>query len=245
MQTKSWMTIAIIIAIFILSSCQSVPKTTVINSKPYVLPVALVELVTDTDSDSVPDELDNCPNTHKGVKVDPYGCPMAVNLMGPLVIDIRVYFATNSTELINGAYLTELQKVAEKTRNSPKLIMILSGNFSKSEAENWLSKIDIKAVNSTPNNSHLARNRVQLVRDYLVKQGIAADKILAFDCEDKIQLGISNDDANIKTEKQTAEMSSLNQRVFGAVIEADKAYSSNYPDEQHSLKHYKEVCKPL
>ena len=86
---------------------------------------------------------------------------------------------------------------------------------------------------------------MQLVRDYLVEQGIAANKILAFDCGDKIQLGINNDNDNIKTEIQTAEMSSLNQRVFGAVIEADKAYSSNYPDEQHSLKHYKEVCQPL
>jgi len=42
-----------------------------------------------------------------------------------------------------------------------------------------------------------------------------------------------------ETEKHAAEMSLLNQRVFGAVIEADKAYSRNYPDEQHSLKHYK------
>ena len=86
---------------------------------------------------------------------------------------------------------------------------------------------------------------MKLVKDYLVEQGIVADKILAFDCRDEIQLGVNNEGANIETEKHAAEMSLLNQRVFGAVIEADKAYSRNYPDEQHSLKHYKEVCQQL
>ena len=153
---------------------------------------------------------------------------------------MRVYFTSDSLTLTNEAYLTEVQKVAEKTRNNPNLVTILSGHISKAEAENR------KATNATPNNRRLASNRVKLVKDYLVEQGIVTDKILAFDCRDKIQLGVNNEGANIETEKHAAEMSSLNQRVFGAVIEADKAYyCRNYPDEQHSLKHYQEVCQQL
>ena len=245
MQTKSWMTTAVIVAGFVLSACQSTLETSVIDRKLYIPPKVLIEPLADTDNDGVPDKLDNCPNTPEGIKVDPYGCPVAVNLMGPLVIDIRVYFTSDSLTLTNEAYLTEIQKVAEKTRNHPNLVTILSGHISKAEAENPLSDIDNKATDAKSNNSHLARNRVQLVKGYLVEQGIAADKVLAFDCVDKIQLGVNNEGANIETEKHAAEISLLNQRVFGAVIEASKAYSSNYPDELHSLKHYKEVCQQL
>lgn len=239
MKTQSWMAIAIVIASFILASCQSTPKNNTIDKKADNTPKVLIEPLADTDNDGVPDEIDNCPNTAEGVKVDPYGCPVAVNLIGSLVMDIRVYFTSDSLTLTNEAYLTEVQKVAEKTRNNPDLVTILSGHISKAEAENR------QATNATPNNRRLASNRVKLVKDYLVEQGIVADKILAFDCRDKIQLGVNNEGANIETEKHAAEMSLLNQRVFGAVIEADKAYSRNYPDEQHSLKHYKEVCQQL
>jgi len=116
---------------------------------------------------------------------------VAVNLIGSLVMDIRVYFTSDSITLTNEAYLTEVQKVAEKTRNNTNLVTILSGHISKAEAENR------QATNATPNNRHLASNRVKLVKDYLVEQGIVADKILAFDCRDKIQLGVNNEGANI------------------------------------------------
>lgn len=239
MSIKSWMTIGVMIGSFTLASCQSTPQNTLTDRKASPPPKVLIEPLPDTDNDGVPDELDNCLNTAEGVKVDPYGCPVAVNLMGPLVIDIRVYFTSDSLTLTNEAYLTEVQKVAEKTRNNPNLVTILSGHISKVEAENH------QATNAMLNNRRLARNRVQLVKDYLVEQEIAANKILAFDCGDKIQLGVNNEGANIETEKYAAEMSLMNQRVFGAVIEASKAYSSNYPDEWHSLKRYQEVCQQL
>jgi len=35
-----------------------------------------LEEVIDSDGDGVPDDLDKCPNTPKGVKVDAYGCPL-------------------------------------------------------------------------------------------------------------------------------------------------------------------------
>jgi OOP family OmpA-OmpF porin len=35
-----------------------------------------LEEVMDSDGDGVPDDLDKCPNTPKGVKVDAYGCPL-------------------------------------------------------------------------------------------------------------------------------------------------------------------------
>ena len=84
MKTKSWMRIGIVIASFILASCQSTPKNTIIDKQVYVPPKVLIEPLADTDNDGVPDIIDNCPNTPEGVVTDEYGCPVAVNLIGRL-----------------------------------------------------------------------------------------------------------------------------------------------------------------
>ena len=76
MKTQSWMAIAVVIASFILASCQSTPKNNTIDKKADNTPKVLIEPLADTDNDGVPDEIDNCPNTAEGVKVDPYGCPL-------------------------------------------------------------------------------------------------------------------------------------------------------------------------
>ena len=152
----------------------------------------------------------------------------------------------------SGPYADRLKVFVTKDNKTPEsaavnflnFVEYAAGSFTPGDGTHAKAE-NRQATNATPNNRHLASNRVKLVKDYLVEQGIVADKILAFDCRDKIQLGVNNEGANIETEKHAAEMSLLNQRVFGAVIEADKAYSRNYPDEQHSLKHYKEVCQQL
>lgn len=76
MKNNSWMTIGVVIASFMLASCQSVPKNTIINKKADNTPKVMIEPHADTDSDGVPDIIDNCPNTPKGVVMDEYGCPL-------------------------------------------------------------------------------------------------------------------------------------------------------------------------
>ena len=99
MKSKSWMTIGVVIASFMLASCQSTPETAVINGKPYIPPKVLIEPLADTDNDGVPDELDNCLNTPEGVVTDEYGCPIAVNLIGNFMMDLRVFFERDSNNL--------------------------------------------------------------------------------------------------------------------------------------------------
>lgn len=99
MKTKSWMTIGIVIASFILASCQSTPKNTLIDKEAYIPPKVLIEPHTDIDNDGVPDIIDNCPNAPEGVVTDEYGCPIAVSLIGYLTMELRVFFERNSNEL--------------------------------------------------------------------------------------------------------------------------------------------------
>lgn len=233
MKTKSWMTIGVVIAGFILASCQSTPETAVINGKPYIPPKVLIESHTDTDNDGVPDIIDNCPNTPEGVVTDEYGCPVAVNLIGPLMMEIRVFFERNSTEFKVDDYLTEINKVAEKIREYPELITVLSGHVSKLEAVEIQIASNKQADQIKFDNSQLARTRVQLVKDRLINQGIAADKIHTFDCGYSMQIA-PND---------TEEGASMNQRVFGTVMEATEIYANDNYSGAHSFKRYKEVCQ--
>ena len=117
MKIKSRMTIGVVISSLILASCQSTPKNTVIDKKAYIAPKVLIEPHKDTDNDGVPDIIDNCPNTPKGVVADEYGCPVAVSLIGYLTMELRVFFERNSNEL-QTKYLPEVEKVAEKMLNN-------------------------------------------------------------------------------------------------------------------------------
>ena len=71
------MMIGVVIASFMLASCQPVPTKTLIYKESYNTPKVLIEPLADTDNDGVPDIIDNCPNTPKSVVTDEYGCPLA------------------------------------------------------------------------------------------------------------------------------------------------------------------------
>lgn len=230
MKTKSWMTIGVVIASFILASCQSTPKNTVIDKKVYILPEVLIEPHTDIDNDGVPDFLDNCPNTPEGVVTDEYGCPVAVSLIGYLTMELRVFFERNSNEL-QTKYLPEVEKVAEKMHSNPELVVVLSGHTSEPEAKQILVDIDGEMNQAKADKRQLGRDRAQVIKGALVKRNVATDKIYTFDCADNMPIA-PND---------TEEGTSMNQRIYGKALKANDFYTGS--GHEQSLTYYKEFCQ--
>ncbi|SLJ83901.1 OmpA family protein [Psychrobacter sp. DAB_AL43B] len=230
MKTKSWMTIGVVIASFILASCQSTPKNTMIDKQVYVPPKVLIEPLADTDNDGVPDIIDNCPNTPKDVVTDEYGCPVAVNLIGPLMMEIRVFFERHSNDL-QTKYLIEVEKVAEKMHSDPELVVVLSGHTSEPEAVQIVVDINGEMNQVEADKRQLGRERAQIIKSALVKRNIARDKIYMFDCADNMPIA-PND---------TEEGMSMNQRIYGKALKADDFYTGS--DHEQSLTYYKEFCQ--
>lgn len=230
MESKSWMTIGVLIASFILASCQSTPVTTVTDKKVYIAPKVLIEPHKDTDSDGVVDFLDNCPNTPEAVVTDEYGCPIAVSLIGNFMMELRVFFERNSNEL-QMKYLLEVEKVAEKMHSDPELVVVLSGHTSKIEAAQTSVEIDGEMNQAKAYKRQLGRDRAQAIKGALIKINVAADKIYTFDCADNMPIA-PND---------TEEGRSMNQRIYGKALKADDFYTGS--GHEHSLTYYKEFCQ--
>ncbi|WP_413520823.1 OmpA family protein [Psychrobacter glacincola] len=224
MKTKSWMTVGVVIASFILASCQSTPKNTIIDKKVYVPPKVLIE------DDGVPDELDNCPKTPEGMVTDEYGCPVAVSLIGNFMMELRVFFERNSKELQTKC-LIEVEKVAEKMHSDPELVVVLSGHISEPEAPQIAVDMDGKMNQIEADKRQLGRERAQIIKSALVKRNIARDKIYTFDCADIMPIA-PND---------TEEGMSMNQRIYGKALKADDFYTGS--DHEQSLTYYKEFCQ--
>ena len=73
---------------------------------------------TDTDKDGVPDYLDKCPNTPKGVKVNFEGCP--------ILKVFRFNFKFNSYK-IDKKYYPEIKKLVDILNNNKKLKIEIEG----------------------------------------------------------------------------------------------------------------------
>ena len=230
MKNKSWMMIGVVIASFMLASCQPVPTKTLIYKESYNTPKVLIEPLADTDNDGVPDIIDNCPNTPEGVVADEYGCPVAVSLIGNFMMELRVFFERNINEL-QTKYLIEVEKVAEKMHSDPDLVVVLSGHISEPEAAQKSVDIDGKMNQVKADKHPLGRERAQIIKTALVKRNIAADKIYTFDCVDSMPIA-PND---------TEEGASMNQRIYGKALKADDFYTGS--GNEHSLTYYKEFCQ--
>ena len=206
MKTNSWMTIGVVIASFTLTSCQSVPTKDLIHKELYNTPKVMIEPLADTDSDGVPDIIDNCPNTPENVVTDEYGCPVAVNLIGPLMIEYRAFFAKGSSELSKD-YQVELDKVAARMKEYDTAIFKIEAHASEDEINKELSS--------------LSKNRALMVKNYLLlKHGIASNRLMTLNCEARAPIAPNDTD----------EGRSFNRRVYGLLTEPDNEYPSNLKD---------------
>ena len=133
---------AAVLAVFLIMSFAGCAGT------PTPAPAA----VPDSDGDGVPDDVDKCPNTPKGVKVNASGC-----------WELRdVNFDSGKAVIKNPEVLDE---VVELLKQNPAMTGEVRGYTDN--------------TGTLELNRKLSEARAGAVRDYLVKQGIAPERIRA------------------------------------------------------------------
>lgn len=137
----------------------------------------------DTDGDGVVDCKDKCPNTPKGVAVDPDGCPLdtdgdgvydyldkcprtpkgaKVNTSGCWILT-GVNFDTDKSD-ISIVYSPKLDEVAVVLTKNPGVKVEVQGHTDN--------------IASAKYNQKLSERRAAAVKEYLVGKGIAAERMI-------------------------------------------------------------------
>jgi OmpA-OmpF porin, OOP family len=140
----------------------------VMPAPAVVAPAPMVkEAPKDTNGDGVTDDLDKCPDTPKGVKVDANGCPVAekaqVTDEGALNFGI-IYFDTGKYNIKPKSRQT-LHEVIEYLNKNKEVKMEVQGHTD--------------SMGSDEANMKLSDERANAVRSYLISKGIAADRLTA------------------------------------------------------------------
>ena len=115
--------------------------------------------ISDSDGDGVVDSADACANTGKGVKVDGKGCAVAQT-----VVLEGVNFETGS-DVLTASAKAVLDQQAAALKGQPGMAVIIGGHTDNRGAEAY--------------NFNLSVQRAEAVRDYLIAQGIAGDRLTA------------------------------------------------------------------
>ncbi|MFB3786035.1 MAG: OmpA family protein [bacterium] len=112
-----------------------------------------VEAEKDSDGDGVPDSKDECPDTPKGAKVDERGCWIVAN----------VYFDYDKA-VVKQEYVGDLTEVASVLKQNPDMKIYVDGHC------------DFRG--SLQYNQKLSERRADAVKNFLIDQGIAADRMV-------------------------------------------------------------------
>jgi len=112
----------------------------------------------DSDGDGVPDNADRCPGTPRGVVVDEKGCPTE-----PVILR-GVEFATASATLTEGSRPI-LDSVAMDLKLHPLVQVELQGHTDNRGADDY--------------NLDLSQRRADSVREYLIRSGVNATRLVA------------------------------------------------------------------
>ncbi|MBL8225406.1 MAG: OmpA family protein [Chromatiales bacterium] len=135
----------------------------------------------DSDGDGVVDGVDQCPGTPAGAKVDAQGCETELTLKG-------VTFALNSATLTGQDQLL-LNSVASILQQRPQFNVEIVGHTD--------------STGSDALNQDLSERRAAAVRDYLVGQGIPAERLTSRGAGESEPIA----------DNDTAEGRALNRRV--------------------------------
>ena len=222
-----------------LAGCQTLSKSTTLDQNNEERTFILLADIPDSDGDGVLDDVDHCPNSPVNVPVDELGCPMPIDLVELITMDMRVFFERNSNEL-QSKYFPEIEKVTEKmlTRPDLDLVAVLSGHVSEPET---LQRSVITSEKTTQSKNkqavdkrtQLGRERAQLVKSYLLNKGVAANKIYSFDCANVMPVAPNDND----------EGASMNQRVYGKAIPANDFFTGKGYGQTDSFDRYKALCQ--
>ncbi len=163
-------------------------------------PVVIITPVDDMDSDGdgVPDSIDQCPDTPMNIVVDERGCPVDVNVIDELKMELRVFF-DNDKSAIKAQYQSEIAKVAEKMREYPNSGARVEGHASKTGP-------------SARYNQRLSEARAVAVKSMLTNEfGIAPNRVSTVGYGYDVPIADNN----------TEEGRAMNRRVY-AIITGDK-----------------------
>jgi OmpA-OmpF porin, OOP family len=115
--------------------------------------------VGDSDGDGVPDNLDKCPGTMPGLKVDETGCAV------PQVFVLKgVSFDFDSTRLGVNAQ-TILEDAVKTMLGQPSMKVEIAGHTDNYGSDEY--------------NQSLSQRRADAVREYLISKGVNADSLRA------------------------------------------------------------------
>lgn len=103
-------------------------------------PVAIKIAPKDSDNDGIIDELDNCPGTIEGAKVDSVGCMTLVNL------DINF---ENNSDKISGDYGKRISQFADMLNQDTRLSATIEGHTDSVGTESYNKNLAEKRANST------------------------------------------------------------------------------------------------
>ncbi len=117
----------------------------------------------DSDNDGVPDDKDDCPGTPAGTKVGPDGCPEESKVVPQANWVLpNVTFENNADKLTSNKH-SELDDAIEILKTHTKVRVEIQGHTDSSGKH--------------AHNQELSERRAQSVKDYLVQNGIAADRL--------------------------------------------------------------------
>jgi outer membrane protein OmpA-like peptidoglycan-associated protein len=135
-----------------------------IDQCPYTAPFTKVDsqgCEEDRDRDGVVNSADKCPGTPLNAKVDNDGCLL---LEGPVfqLETKRIQFASNSTELTEDSKV-ELNRIAEYLKTEAGLLVMIEAHTDN--------------IGSSSSNDVLSLKRADVVRAYLINQGILDNRM--------------------------------------------------------------------
>jgi len=140
-----------------LDQCANTPAGTMVDAKGC-------ELTKDSDGDGVMDPADKCPGTTVGERVDAIGCPVLFLERQRSIVLEGVNFETASANLTDQSYVT-LDRVAASLAAHPELQVEVAG-YTDSRGSGLY-------------NQRLSQSRADAVRGYLIRKGVAADRLSA------------------------------------------------------------------
>lgn len=127
--------------------------------------VSAVEYCPDRDGDTIPDNIDHCPDV--AGKMDTWGCPAYQNVVvhqDKLVLKEKLYFAWDDAALEPASYPL-LDDVAQAMRDNPGFRVQVEGHASSEGGDE--------------HNQDLSERRAETVLAYLVDHGVARDRLVS------------------------------------------------------------------
>ncbi len=119
------------------SDSNNTQKPKIVIKKIYI-----TEPLKDSDKDGVPDKIDKCPNTPKGLVVNHYGCPVITTL--------RFNFDFNKYK-IKKIYYPQIKKIAEILKANPKLKIEIDGYTDDIGSKAYNLQLSLKRARALKN----------------------------------------------------------------------------------------------